>query len=162
MIGNVVGDGDSKVTIRRKSKMAASTVVTVTEQNTSLIIDELLSQDEKDDIKRMLEDEHKIHKPEPAPIGEPKKGEAKPGNTKPPGERCMKKGMEKILKDASLDDLNDVLGRVGERFDELERSMEDLQLSLEFSQNEIDDLKKENLKLKQEVKKLRKVDHRNE
>ena len=48
----------SHITARRKRyNMAASSVVTLTDHDASLIIDEILSQNEKEEITKMLEEE---------------------------------------------------------------------------------------------------------
>ena len=188
---------NDNVTTQRKdrlNKMASSTIVTLAEQNASLIIDELLSQEEKFDIKRMLAEEEKIHKAGSKEEsnqtggddgltgadhskGRDTTGQTEGGGAKPPTrdpspesggqgakstKRKHKTGFERMMEDASLDDLNDVLTKISERFSDLERTLEDYQLSLEYSQTEIDSLRKDNLGLRKEIKELKKEEHRNE
>ena len=164
-----IDTNDTNITTRKKSKMAASSVIHVAEQDASLIIDDLLSQDEKDDIKKMLADEKELHElggdPKPKPdegmAGQVEDSQEGDQVGDSPKKKTRKNGLGKILEDASLDDLNDVLGRVSERFNDLEKTVDELQLSLEFSQKEVDDLKGENLELRREIKSLKKEDSRN-
>ena len=62
-----------------------------------------------------------------------------------------KPNISKILEDCTLDDLNGVFGEITDRFNRMEDTLDEYQSSLEFSQREIDRLKKENKILKQEV-----------
>ena len=57
--------------------------------------------------------------------------------------RVAKTCIEKLKEDMSLDDLNEVLSKIGQHFNENELSIEEFCLSLEFSQIKIDGLKQE-------------------
>ena len=61
-----------------------------------------------------------------------------------------------------MGELNGVLGRISEHFYEHDVALDELRASLEFSQLEIDDLKKENDKLKEDIKALKMEGRRNE
>ena len=161
---------NENVTTRKKgNKMAASTVVTLTQANASLIIDEILSQKEHEDVRKMLHDENELHEPgiNNPDDTEPKKPEPTELESDEEDEidvikKQNKRGLGQLREDCSIDDLNEVLGRVGLRFDNMEQTLEEYQVSLEFSQNEIDKLKKENRELKLKITKLEKEDRRNE
>ena len=119
----------------------------------SLIIDEILSQGEKEDITRMLEEEKKQNEER----NKEGKGEAKP---EPESKTCTnnvrqsKPDISKLLEDTTLDDLNEVLGKIGKRFNMMEDVLDEYQISLEFSQKEIDVLKKENIQLKDKLSEI--------
>ena len=151
--GSTEIDTSNVTTRKRKSKMAATSTLTVTATNTSLIIDEILSQAEKEDVTKSLEEERKL--------------EGKSDDDDCPTKASITKskrprsGIDKLLEDTSLDDLNVVLGRIGERFTSLDEALDEYQVSLEYSQQEIEDLKKENESLKNKIKKLETEDQRN-
>ena len=164
-------DVTSITTRRKKSTMAASSVVTVTQQNASLIIDEILSQKEEEDITKMLEETSKLT--EEIKSGDGKnlfgdeedeedgtKGCAKQGWVA--GVKIKDKSLEKLSEEVTLDQLNEVFGRIGECFQDLEIALEQYEVSLEFSQSEIKKLKKENSALRGEVKTLENKGRRNE
>ena len=131
--------------------MAASTVVTMTEQDTSLFIFEIFTQVKEKDIARMLEEESKIgsetEEEEPVNQGKRNKQET-PDKTDKKDEVNWEKrarrsnNIDILLKETTLDDLNSV-GRIGEHLYDHDLSLEELRQSLEFSQREIDDLKKQ-------------------
>ena len=158
-------------TRKTKSNMAASTVVTMTEQNTSILIDEILTQMEEKDVVRMLEEESKVSKGEDFNEEDDVDDEdqddiqcAQPSmddKEKTKGAK-YKDGIDRIMEEASLDDLNDVLGKISGHLRDHDTTIEELRTSLEFSQSEIDELKTENKKLKQEITALRREDKRNE
>ena len=152
---NELSHGNANITTRRKkNNMAARTTteVMMNEEmmaNTSLIIDEILSQKEKEDVTKMLEEEEDVDK------WAPTKGWVREVP------KCHHT-ISKLLEDTTLDDLNEVMGRIGERFNENEVWMEEYRQSLEFSQKEIEDLKSENKELKLKIKLLEREDSRND
>ena len=94
-----------------------------------------------------------------------KRGEMSPtdqGKKAPARRGKPKTGIDKLLEEASMDDLNSVLGKISERFRDNEMAMEEYRMSLEFSQEEIVKLKDENGELKNKIRQLEKEDRRNE
>ena len=73
-----------------------------------------------------------------------------------------KSDIGKLLEETTVGELNGVLGRISEHFYEHDVALDELRTSLEFSQLEIDDLKKENDKLKEDIKALKIEGRRNE
>ena len=187
MFNNIARLSTGNITTRRKkNKMAASTVVATSEQNASLYIDDILSQHEEDEITKMMEEEERVNNNADDHENKNKlctdsngTGEGDgdsdsdgddDGDVKPPdddkgnttGTPRKSRGMDKLLEETTIDDLNDVLDKIGIWFDEMDQSLDEYRASLEFSQGQIDDLKKENEQLKLKIKTLEKEDGRNE
>ena len=164
MTADYYGLNHTNITTRKlKTKMAASTVVTLTEMNRSLIIEDILSQVEKDEVDKMIEEESKLSAPdnENAHGDENVLGEHENKNRVGSATR-PKPDIGKILEEATLDDLNEVFGRIGDRFNRMEDALDEYQVSLEYSQKEVDQLKAENKLLKKELETIKKEGKRSE
>ena len=161
---------ENVTTRKKKSNMVASTVVMTMEQDKPILKIEIITQVEEKDIARMLE-ESKIssetEEQEPVNQGKTNKQET-PDKTDKKDEVNLEKrarrsnNIDILLMETTLDDLNSVLGRIGEHLYDHDLSLEELRRSLEFSQGEIDDLKKKNKQLKLEIIKLKNDDKCNE
>ena len=156
------------VTTRKvKAKMAASSVMKLTELNTSLIIDDILSQKERDDITKMLEEEREQHAKS---LTEGTCGVAAKGSEDETKLKAAKRepslanmpNIDRLLKESTLDELNDVLGNIGLRFYQLEEALDEHQVSLEFAHKEIGDPEQENKQLKEKIEELGIEGKRNE